>query len=75
VSLTIVDAVAPPAFTVNVSMPSDKLSLARSTVMIACPLFATVVVPLKEPPDKSATLKPDNVYGTVVPVGVRLQMV
>jgi hypothetical protein len=36
-------------------------------VIVACPLLATVVVPLKEPPDTSAALIPESVYGTVVP--------
>ena len=67
VSLICVEADAPPVVIVKVSVPSVKLSLARSTEMVACPLLATVVVPLKEPPDTSAALIPESVYGTVVP--------
>jgi hypothetical protein len=67
VSLICADADAPPAVTVKVSAPSVKLSLARSTVMVACPLLATVVVPLKVPLATSAALTPESVYGTEVP--------
>ena len=61
VSLICADADVPPAVTVKVSVPSVKLSLARSTVMVACPLLATVVVPFKEPPDTSVALIPEIV--------------
>ena len=60
VSLICVEADAPPAVTVKVSVPSVKLSLASRTEMVACPLLATVVVPLNEPDARSAELMPDK---------------
>ena len=60
-SLICVEADAPPAVIVKVSAPSVKLSLASRTEMVASPLLATVVVPLKEPNARSAELTPDKV--------------
>ena len=67
VSLTIVDAVAPPALTVKVSDPSVSESFKSVTEIVAMPLELTTAFPLSEPPDTSAALMPDNVYGTDVP--------
>ena len=68
VSLTVVDALAPPAVTVRVSAPSVKLSLIRFTDMVATPLELITAVPLK-PPETSAAETPESVYGTAAPAG------
>ena len=60
VSLTTVDALAPPAVTVNVSGPSVKLSFSRVTDIVARPLALTIAVPLK-PPETSAEEMPESV--------------
>ena len=61
VSLTIVDAVAPPALTVKVSDPSVSESFKSVTEIVAAPLELTTAFPLSEPPDMSAALMPDKV--------------
>ena len=60
-SLTIVDAVAPPAMTVRVSAPSVSKSFNRDTEIVAMPLELTTAFPLSEPPDMSAALMPERV--------------
>ena len=60
VSFTTVDALAPPAATVNVSAPSVNLSLSRVADMVAAPLELTTAVPLK-PPWTSAAETPESV--------------
>ena len=67
VSLTIVDTVTPPAVTVRVSDPSVSESFKSTTEIVAIPLELTTALPLSEPPDTSAALIPDRVYGTDVP--------
>ena len=66
VSFTTLDALAPPAVTVNVSAPSVKLSFSKVTVIVATPFELTTAVPLK-PPETSASETPESVYGTEVP--------
>ena len=66
-SLITVDALAPPAVTVRVSEPSVSESLSNTTEMVAMPLEFTTAFPLSEPPDTSAALIPERVYGTDVP--------
>ena len=68
VSLTNVEAVAPPAVTVSVSVPSVSESLRSVTEIVATPLELTTALPLSDPPDTSAALMPVNEYETVVPV-------
>ena len=65
--MTTVDAVAPPAVTVNVSAPSVSKSFSSVTEIVATPLELTTALPLSERPDTSAALIPDRVYGTDVP--------
>ena len=60
-SFTTVDAVAPPAETVRVSEPSVSESFKSVTEIVAVPLELTTAFPLREPPDTSAALMPDNV--------------
>ena len=60
-SLTIVDAVAPPAMTVRVSAPSVSKSFNSDTEIVAMPLELTTAFPLSEPPDMSAALMPERV--------------
>jgi hypothetical protein len=67
VSLTTVDADAPPAETVRVSEPSVSESFKSVTEIVAIPLELMTAFPLSEPPDTSAALMPDRVYGTDVP--------
>ena len=67
VSLTNVDAVAPPAVTVSVSAPSVRASLSSVTEIVATPLELTTALPLSEPPDTSAALTPEREYETDVP--------
>ena len=67
VSLTTVDAVAPPAVTIKVSAPSVWESLNSITEIVATPLELTIAFTVSDPPDKSAALMPDSVYGTDVP--------
>ena len=62
VSFTTVDALAPPAVTVNVSAPSVNLSFRRIADMVATPLELTTAVPLKSP-ETSAAEMPESVYG------------
>ena len=60
VSLTTVDALAPPAVTVKVSAPSVELSLSRVAEIVA-PLYCeTYTEPLSEPLT-SSELMPDSV--------------
>ena len=58
---------APPAVTVRVSDPSVSKSFNSDSEIVALPLELTTAFPLSEPPDKSAALIPDKVYGTDVP--------
>ena len=60
-SLTTVDAVAPPAVTVSVSAPSVSESFKSVTEIVAIPLELTTAFPLSEPPDMSAALMPERV--------------
>ena len=77
VSLIKIDAVAPLAVTVRVSDPSVKLSFSKVTEMVAMPFELITALPLSAPPDTSAELMPEMVYGTDVPeatfVAVRLK--
>ena len=61
VSLTIVDAVAPPALTVKVSDPSVSESFKSVTEIVAMPLELTTAFPLSAPPETSALLMPVSV--------------
>ena len=67
VSLIVIEALAPPAVTVSVSMPSVTLSAAMPTLIVAVPLELTTAVPVRRPPVMSAAETPDKVYGTDVP--------
>jgi hypothetical protein len=67
VSLTNIDVVALPAVMVSVSTPSFNESLSSVTEIVATPLELTTALPLSEPPDMSAALMPESVYGTDVP--------
>ena len=60
VSFTTVAALAPPAVTVNVSLPSVKLSFSRVADIVATPLEFTTEVLLK-PPETSAEETPESV--------------
>jgi hypothetical protein len=66
-SVTVVDALAPPAVTVSVSAPSVSRSAAIATEIVAAPLGFTVAAPLSNPLVTSAALTPVKVYGTDVP--------
>ena len=59
-SLTIVDAVAPPTITVRVSDPSVSESFKSDAEIVATPLELTIALPLSAPPEMSALLMPDN---------------
>ena len=65
--MIVVEALAPPAVTVNISAPSVRESLSSVTEIVATPLELTTALPLSEPPDTSAALIPERVYGTDVP--------
>jgi hypothetical protein len=65
--LITVDALALPAVTVSVSVPSVNESLSSVTEIVATPLELTTALPLSEPPDMSAALMPESVYGTDEP--------
>ena len=65
--MTPVDAVALPAVIVSVSVPSVSKSFSSDTEIVATPLALTVALPLSKPPDTSAELMPERVYGTEVP--------
>jgi hypothetical protein len=53
--------------TARVSAPSVSESFKSVTEIVATPLELTTAFPLSDPPDTSAALMPDSVYGTEVP--------
>ena len=65
--MTTVDAVAPPAVTVKVSVPSVSESFSSVIEIVATPLELITALPLSNPPDTSAALIPERVYGTAIP--------
>ena len=67
VSLITVDADEPPIETVNVSVPSVRLSAAIGIEIVASPFEPTVTVPVSSPFTTSAVLMPDKVYVIRVP--------
>ncbi len=66
-SLIDTEAVAPPAVTVRVSVPSVRLSAAMGTEIVALPLASTTALPDNAPPVMSAAASPVREYGTEVP--------
>ena len=62
-SLIIIVWYPPIEFIARVSGPSVKLSLSKVTETVALPLASTGTKPLKVPPNISAALIPDRVYG------------
>ena len=60
-SLICDEADAPPAVTVNVSVPSVSESFNSVKEIVATPLELTTAFPLSDSPDKSAALIPEIV--------------
>jgi len=61
VSITSIDAEAPPALMVSVSVPSVSESLRRLTEMVATPPELITALPFNFPPAMSALLIPEIV--------------
>ncbi len=66
-SLIDTEAVAPPAVTVRVSVPSVKLSAAMGTEIVALPVASITALPDSAPPVRSEAETPVMVNGTDVP--------